>query len=111
MFASFLDNNGEIDLGIILDYEKTDSDVFYKLLLIEEKLVRKRKLDISYEERYQSELITKTETTDGIIFQIYTLRAQFINQIYNEQISVGKTNKVNKERSLLLILDHFRTKG
>jgi len=93
--VSFLDNNGESDLGVVIGVEENDNGVLFKVFLIEDKLSRKKRIEISFEESYQSELLTKHETIDNITYKICMIEPRFITQIYNDRINIGSLDKVN----------------
>jgi len=93
-FASFLDGNGDSHLGILIGFERIEEDIFFKIFLDVDKLNRKRKIELSYEEKYKSELRTDKETIDHMTYKIYMIQADLITQIYNDQIDSGKSSQV-----------------
>ncbi len=97
-FASLLLENGEIDLGLILDYRKTDNDLFFKTFLLNPIKRKPDSIKISYEENFKSELRTQKKTINGTDFQILELKPQNILRIYNEEVRIN----VKKEVTVLI---------
>lgn len=94
-FASVLGENGEFDTGIIFHVERIQDRVLLQTLFIENsfKHPKGRKIEISYEENYNSNLKVQGEIISNVAFYIYNVSPSNIIQIYPDSIKIPNLSK------------------
>jgi len=104
--ASIVGENGEFETGIIFNMEKIDQQIIFQTLFIENtsKHPKGRKIEISYEENYKSNLKVQGEIINNVAFYIYNIDPSNIIQIYPDEIKVGNLSKelTHKQKELLV---------
>ncbi len=103
-FASVLGENGEFDTGIIFHVERSEDRVFLQTLFIENsfKHPKGRKIEISYEENYNSNLKVQGEIISSVQFYIYNVSPANVIQVYSDSIKIPNLSKDVKIRRNLL---------